>query len=205
MQQKQSVMRSVVKCLVSSILLLFTIPALSQEPEYIIGIGAVIDQDGILDTRKSIQMSFDDLSVKVLEYCGYQVSSHTTVRNNNGKEDYHSVIASDKGALIPWEEVEFVHMDGSWIARIEKSRVKEQEVKWIEQNVTINNTYNETPRYLRGYEYKTSTTRTTRRTDVIGPSGNVVKSTPGRGQTQIVRSRWNGRYGHTWKSTKIDP
>ena len=105
-------MRSVVKCLVSSILLLFTIPALSQEPEYIIGIGAVIDQDGILDTRKSIQMSFDDLSVKVLEYCGYQVSSHTTGRNNNGKEDYHSVIASDKGALIPWEEVEFVHMDG---------------------------------------------------------------------------------------------
>ena len=205
MQQTQNVMHSVVKCLVSSILLLtLTVSAYSQEPEYITGVGAVVLDDGSLDTGKSIKMAIDNLYEKVLEYCGYQVSSHTTVKNDNGKQDYKSVTAVDKGALVPREGIELIPYEGFWVARIEKSKVRQQDVKWVEQNVTINNTYNATPTYSRGFRRDVSTTRTTRRTDIVGPSGRVVKSTPGQSSTKTTRRNWNGRYGYTWETTRND-
>ena len=197
-------MRLGMRCLAIAVSLAISIPLFSQESEYITAVGAVVNQDGSLDRGKSIKMAVDNLYEKVLEYCGYQVSSHTTLKNNNGKQDYKSTTAVDKGALIPSQEIELIPYEGFWVARIKKDKIKPQEVKWVEQNVTINNTYNEAPTYSRGYRRDVSTTRTTRRTDVIGPSGNVVKSTPGKGTTKKVRKNWDGRSGYTWTTTKKD-
>ena len=198
-------MRSGRKCLVSSILLvLFAAPTFSQESEYLKGVGCVKNDDGSLDREKSIRMAIDNLHKKVLDYCGYQVSSHTVLKNDNGKQDYKSVTAVDQGALLPREGIELIPMEGYWIARIKRTRIKQQDVKWVEQNVTINNTYNEAPSFSRGFRRDVSTTRVTRRTDVIGPSGKVVKSTPGKRTTKKVRTNWNGRYGYTWKSEKTE-
>lgn len=193
MQPMPSVMRSVVRCLATTIVsLVMAIPALSQEPEYIIGTGV---------TRRE---AIDHLYVNVLDYCGYQVSSHTSVKNDNGEYDYGSVTAVDRGANVPREGLELIPQDGYWIARIEVSKIREQEVKWVEQNVTINETYNETPYYSRGFRRENSTTVTTRRTDIVGPSGRVVSSTPGRGSVKNTRRRWNGRYGYTLEHTTTD-
>lgn len=203
MQRMKNVMHSVVRCLVSSILfVLFTIPAYSNDVEYIRGVGCVRNEDGSLDRGKSIRQAIDNLYEKVLEYCGYQVSSHAVLKNDNGKQDYKNVTAVDKGALLLREGIELIPMEGYWVARIEKSKIQQQDVKWVEQNVTINNTYNEAPTYSRGYERKKSTTRTTRRTDVIGPSGKVVDSKQGKSTTTTTRKNWNGRYGYTWETTQ---
>ena len=204
MLQPTKEMRLGRKCLVISALLLLATNLQAQEPEYIRGVGCVRNEDGSLDRGKSIRQAIDNLNEKVLEYCGYQVSSHTVLKNDNGKQDYKNTTAVDKGALLPRDGIELIPMEGYWVARIEKSKIKQQDVKWIEQNVTINNTYNEAPTYSRGYRRDVSTTKTTRRTDVIGPSGKVVQSTPGKKTTKIVRKNWNGRSGYTWTTEKTE-
>ena len=149
-------------------------------------------------------MAIKDLQEKAMDYCGYQVSSHTTVKNTNGKQDYHNVTAVDKSALIPREGIELIQYEGFWVARIKKSKIHPQKVTWIEQNVTINNTYNGPTTYSNGYRNDISVTRVRRRIDVIGPSGNVVKTIPGQNTVTTTNSRWNGRYGSTWSITKKD-
>lgn len=188
----KSVMHSVVRCLVSSFFLLATFPAYSftTEPEYIEGVG------------KTARAAIENLQVAVLEMSMKQVSSHTTLHNDNGRQNYNSVTAVDSGISLSISGIELTHSNGYWTARIEKGKVFQQEVNWVEQKITINNTYNETPTYSRGFVRNTSTTRTSRRTDIVGPSGRVVKTIPGGKTTKTVKTCWNGRYGYTYESVK---
>ena len=196
MQQMPSVMRSVVKCLVSSVLLLIASTALAQEVEY-------IDyNDYYWGCGTTIKEAIEDLKLNVNDVV--TVATKTRLRNNNGKQDYTSTTGTEAFFNIPQSGIVIIPMEGYYRAGIEKSKVQHVDGKWVEQNITVNNTYNEAPRYSRGFRRDVTTTRTTRRTDVIGPSGKVVKSTPGRGTTTKTRTNWNGRYGYTWKTVEND-
>lgn len=194
MQLMQSVMNSVVKCLVSSIFLLFTILAPAQEVEY-------IDYDDYYwGVGKTMREAIEDLKTNVNDVI--TVATKSTLRNDNGKQDYKSVVGTETFFTIPESGITLIPMEGYWRAGIEKSKVKHVEGQWVEQNITVNNTYNSTPTYSRGFR-RTQTTRvTTRRTDVRGPSGRVVNSTPGRTTRTITDKAWNGRYGWSYERTK---
>lgn len=194
MQLMQSVMNSVVKCLVSSIFLLFTVLAPAQEVEY-------IDYDDYYwGVGKTMREAIEDLKTNVNDVI--TVATKSTLRNDNGKQDYKSVVGTETFFTIPESGITLIPMEGYWRAGIEKSKVKHVEGQWVEQNITVNNTYNSTPTYSRGFR-RTQTTRvTTRRTDVRGPSGRVVNSTPGRTTRTITDKAWNGRYGWSYERTK---
>jgi hypothetical protein len=112
------------------------------------------------------------------------------------------VTAADSGVEVPLKEVTLRHEDGIWYAKIEVSKLRPVDSKWIEQNITVNNTTNVQPYYSRGYRINESTTRTTRERRVVGPSGRVVERSPGKTTTTKKKSRWNGRYGSTWTKTR---
>jgi hypothetical protein len=194
MQLMQSVMNSVVKCLVSSIFLLFTIRAPAQEVEY-------IDYDDYYwGVGKTMREAIEDLKTNVNDVI--TVATKSTLRNDNGKQDYKSVVGTETFFTIPESGITLIPMEGYWRAGIEKSKVKHVEGQWVEQNITVNNTYNSTPTYSRGFR-RTQTTRvTTRRTDVRGPSGRVVNSIPGGTTRTITDKAWNGRYGWSYERTK---
>ena len=93
--------------------LVFSGLLLAQEPEYLRGVGCVRNEDGSLDINKSIRAAIDDLNGKVLEYCGYQDKPE----DKDGKEQ-------GKDELLPQEALEFIPMEGYWVARIEKAKAK---------------------------------------------------------------------------------
>lgn len=194
MQLMQSVMNSVVKCLVSSIFLLFTVLAPAQEVEY-------IDYDDYYwGVGKTMREAIEDLKTNVNDVI--TVATKSTLRNDNGKQDYKSVVGTETFFTIPESGITLIPMEGYWRAGIEKSKVKHVEGQWVEQNITVNNTYNSTPTYSRGFR-RTQTTRvTTRRTDVRGPSGRVVNSIPCGTTRTITDKAWNGRYGWSYERTK---
>lgn len=186
----QSVMRSVVKCLAIASSIFLSTLAFGQE--YIQGEGTLI-KDAIAD-----------LKANAAEYYGVQVANHRKLTNDNGKYDYKETTVTDACVVVPLAEIELTHGDGFWTARIEASKVRPVESTWVEQNITVNNTYNAPTTYSRGYRRDETTTRTTRRRDVVGPSGRVVKTEKGRGRTTRVRRNWDGRSGYTWTSTRED-
>ena len=93
--------------------LVFSGLLLAQEPEYLRGVGCVRNEDWSLDINKSIRAAIDDLNGKVLEYCGYQDKPE----DKDGKEQ-------GKAELLPQEALEFIPMEGYWVARIEKAKAK---------------------------------------------------------------------------------
>ena len=189
MQLMKSAMHSVVRCLVSSIILISQ-TAFAYEPEYIEGVG------------ETAGLAVRNLRSEILKVSAVNVASHTTLENINGKYGYKSTIVTDSGVSLPMGDVELIHKGNMWVARIDKSKVFQQDVKWIEQNITVNNTYNETPVYSYGFRRDVSTTRTTKRTNIIGPSGRIVKSEPGSERLRTTRRNWNGRYGYTWETDR---
>ena len=194
MQLMPKEMRSVVKCLVSSILLLITTTALAQEPEY-------IDYDDYYwGCGLTIKEAIEDLKLNVNDVV--TVATKTRLTNNNGKYDYKSTTGTEAFFNFEKSGITIIPMEGYYRAGIEKSKVKHVEGQWVEQNITVNNTYNAAPTYSRGFQRTQSTRVTTRRTDVRGPSGRVVNSTPGRTTTTTTKKAWNGRYGWRYESTK---
>ena len=187
MQPMKSVTNSVARCLVIASLFITNV-CFGQE--YIEGKGELI------------KYAIEDLKVKAMEYAGVQVSTHRKSVNRNGEYDYHEVTAADFCVEVPLKEVTLRHEDGVWYAKIEVSKLRPVESKWVEQNITVNNTVNAQPYYSRGYRVDESTTRTARERRVVGPSGRVVERSPGKTTTTRTRSRWNGRYGSTWAKTR---
>ena len=187
MQPMKSVMNSVARCL--AIVSLF-VSQICFGQEYIEGKGELI------------KYAIEDLKAKAMEYAGVQVSTHRKTLNRNGEYDYQEVTAADSGVEVPLKEVTLRHEDGTWYAKIEVSKLRPVDSKWVEQNITVNNTTNVLPYYSRGYRINESTTRTTRERRVVGPSGRVVERNPGKTTTTKKKSRWNGRYGSTWTKTR---
>ena len=204
MQQMKNVMHSAARCLAITFSLIFTIPTLAQEQRYISGAGVVRDSRGRIDIGGSIEEAKRNLFAKILEESGKNVVTHETLTNRNGKHNYESVTAVDSGVRVREEDIQYIPYEGFWMARIERSKVFPQEVTWKEEHITINNTYNAPTTYSRGYRVNSSTTRTTRRVNIVGPSGRVVRTTPGTGSTTKRQGRWNGRYGSTWEITRND-
>ena len=194
MQPMLKEMNSAVKCLVSSILLLFAITALAQEPEY-------IDYDDYYwGCGKTMREAIQDLKAKINDVVTVSVKS--TLKNDNGKQSYKSVTGTDTYFVFQQSDITLIPMEGYWRAGIEKEKVKHVEGKWVEQNITVNNTYNAPTTYSRGFQRTESTRITTRRTDVRGPSGKVVSSTPGRTTETRTRRAWNGRYGWSYETVR---
>ena len=188
-------MRSVVKCLVSSILLLTTTAALAQEPEY-------IDyNDYYWGCGKTIKEAIEDLKLNVNDVV--TVATKTRLTNNNGKYDYKSTTGTEAFFNFEKSGIIIIPMDGYYRAGIEKSRVQHVEGKWVEQNITVNNTYNAVPTYSRGFRRTNSTTITTRRRNIRGPSGNIVNSIPGRTTETVTKDAWNGSYGWRYEKNRI--
>lgn len=187
-------MNSVVKCLVSSLLLLITVTAPGQEVEY-------IDYNDYYWGRGlTIKEAIEDLKLNVNDVV--TVATKTRLTNNNGEYDYKSTTGTEAFFNFEKSGIIIIPMEGYYRAGIEKSKVKHVEGKWVEQNITVNNTYNSAPTYSRGFQ-RTQTTRiTTRRTDVRGPSGRVVSSTPGRTTETRTRRAWNGRYGWSYETVR---
>ena len=179
------------RCLVISILLLISIGIQAQDTEYIQAIG------------KTSKEAKDALLEKILN-ADVQVAKHSVLIEKNGEQVYDSYTGVDSSVIIPRDGIELIHMKDFWIAMIEKSKVKYNGADWKVENITITNTYNEAPTYSQGFKRTTSTTRTTRRTDIIGPSGRVVKSSPGKTTTTTTKDNWNGRYGYTWSRSKTE-
>ena len=197
----KSVRLSAARCLAIVFSFILTINATLAQEKYIIGTGVVVDSHGNIDTGKSIEEARRDLYRKVLEVTGKQLSTHTTLKNANGKDDYKTVTAVDSGVSIRDEDIRYLQKDGVIIAFVEKSKIFQQEVRWVEQNITINNSY--APVHgmtIFGTPTTTRTTRHDRVQNVIGPSGNVVKRTNGRTTHTIETRAWNGRYG--WSYTR---
>lgn len=194
MQPMQSVMNSVVKCLVSSIFLLFTVIAPAQEVEY-------IDyNDYYWGVGKTMKEAIENLKTNVNDVI--TVSTKYTLKNDNGKQDYKSVVGTETFFTIPESGITLIPMEGYWKAGIEKNKVKHIEGQWVEQNITVNNTYNAQTTHSRGFTRTDTRTVTTRRTDVISPRGRVVNSVPGRTSERRKRSAWNGRYGWSYESSR---
>lgn len=179
------------RCLAISVYLLAAIGLWAQEPEYYYGYGSTMRE------------AKNDLIEKLLN-SDVQVAKHTVLRDKDGKQDYDSYTGVDSGIIIPQDGIELIQEGGNWMARIEKTRVQHTDANWKVENITINNTYNEAPTYSRGFKRTTSTTRTTRRTDIKGPSGNVVRTTRGKTTTTTTHRNWNGRYGYTWSKSKTE-
>jgi hypothetical protein len=198
----KNVTLSAVRCLAIAFSLIISAISYAQGPDYIMGFGCVRNADGTLDRERSTEQAIEHLCTKISDETGVQVSTHTTLKNDNGRQDYRSVTVVDSGIVIPKDAIEIIHWDVFWIARIERNKVIPQEVKWVEQNITINNTVNSAPTYSRGYVRNESTTRTTRKTNYIGPSGRVVKTVPGKTSEKRKKSAWNGRYGWTRESSR---
>ena len=192
MQQMNRGLLLRLKCLVSSILLLITATALAQEPEYI------NRNDYYWGCGKTIKEAIEDLELNVNDVV--TVATKTRLTNNNGKYDYKSTTGTEAFFNFEKSGIIIIPMEGYYRAGVEKSRVQHVEGQWVEQNITVNNTYNAAPTYSRGFQRTQSTRVTTRRTDVRGPSGNVVNSIPGKTTETVTKSAWNGRYG--WTSTR---
>lgn len=194
MLQMQSVMRSVVKCLASSIFLLFAIFAQAQETQYIFDDNYYWGEGGTArEAIKNLKFNVNDVIT---------VTTKSTLKNNNGKQDYKSVVGTETFFTIPESGITLIPMEGYWKAGIEKSKVKHIEGQWVEQNITVNNTYNATPIYSRGFRRTDTRTITTRCTDVVSPRGRVVNSVQGRTSERRKRSAWNGSYGWTYESNR---
>ena len=194
MQLMLKEMRSVVKCLVSSILLLISVTALGQEVEYI------NYDDYYWGCGLTIKEAIEDLKLNVNDVV--TVATKTRLSNNNGKYDYKSTTGTEAFFNFEKSSITIIPMEGYYRAGIEKSKVKHVEGKWVEQNITVNNTYNAAPTYSRGFQRTRTVRETTRRTDVRGPSGRVVNSTPGRTTRTVTDRAWNGRYGWRYERTK---
>ena len=195
---------SAVLCLALTASMIFTAPTIAQEERYVTGVGVVVDSYGNVDVVRSMEAAKNDLYAKVLEVIGKRVSNHTVVKNSNGNHDYKSVTAVDTGMIVADSDIQYIERGGFWEARVEISKVIPEEVVWKEEHITVNNTYHSPTEYRNGYRITEHTTRTTRTTNVIGPSGIVVRVIPGRGSTTSVMRRWNGRCGITRTSTVTD-
>ena len=196
MLQLKKEMRSVKKCLAAAFSLLVSLSLAAQEVEHI------NYDDYYWGVGKTTKEAIADLKSKVNDVV--TVAVKTTLKTSNGKQTYDSSTGTEAYFTLPESGITLIPMEGYWRAGIEKEKVKHIDGNWVEQNITINNTYNEAPTYSRGFQRNTSTTTTTRRTDVVGPSGRVVNSSPGKTTTTKTKRNWNGRYGYTWKRSKTE-
>lgn len=189
-------MRSVKKCLAIAVSILIFLPLAAQEVEYIEyddyywGFGKTT-KEAIEDLKRNVS---DVVTVGVL----------TTLKTKDGNQTYDSKTGTEAYFNLPESGIVLIPMEGYWRAGIEKEKVKHIDGNWVEQNITINNTYNEAPTHSRGFDRTTSTTRTTRRTNIMGPSGRFVESTPGKTTTTTKKRAWNGRYGYSWSKSKTE-
>lgn len=146
----------------------------------------------------------DSLYVRIQEISGLHVSTRSRLNESDGDRKYESETVVDAGAVISPGSIELEPMGGLWVARIRLSDVTPVDSKWVEQNVTVNHIYHESPYRSRGYLRTGTVTRTRRRRDIRGPTGRIVKSTPGTGTVVRVKSSWNGSSGYTRTSTRTE-
>lgn len=189
MQLHRKEMLSGKRCLAISLLCCFCFCLSAQEPQYYYGFGETID-----DAK-------DDLVENILNK-EVKVARHSVLKDKNGKQEYDSYTGVDSGISIPWEEIELSREEDFWLARIEKAKVLFTGSEWKVENITISNTYNETPYYSRGFRRTRSTIKTNGKVTIIGPSGRVVKTIPGKEKTIVEDKAWNGRYGWTYRRKK---
>ena len=189
-------MRSVSKCLALAFSLLLCLSLSAQN------VKRIDEKDYYWGEGKTPKEAIEDLKSKVSDVVTVVVKN--TLKTSDGKQTYDSNIGTEAYFTLPESGISLIPMEGYWRAGIEKDKVKHIEGNWVEQNITINNTYNEAPTQSRGFQRNTSTTTTTRRTDLVGPSGRVVNSTQGRTTTKKTTKVWNGRYGYTWERSKTE-
>ena len=153
------------RCLASSIaiLLVSALPAAAQDG-YVCGYGKT-PREAIADIANRYVL----------------VSTHTQYHTGSGDEGYHGVTGVTGAVILPREGIELWREGDGWVARVRTDQVSPVEGSWKEENITVNNTYNEAPTYSRGFRRERSTRVTTRRTTL---------------------RCWNGRYGYTYTKTE---
>ena len=190
-------MRSVKKCLAAAFSLLVSLSLAAQEVEY-------INYDEYYwGVGKTTKEAIADLKSKVNDVV--TVAVKTTLKTSNGKQSYDSSTGTEAYFTLPESGITLIPMEGYWRAGIEKEKVKHIDGNWVEQNITVNEAPSTTHgRSPLGSSQTTTTQRVTKRTDIIGPSGKVVKTTPGKTTTRKETKTWNGRYGYTWTRSKTE-
>ena len=170
------------RCLASSItiLLLSALPAAAQDG-YVCGYGKT-PREAIADIANGYVL----------------VSTHTRYHTGSGDEGYHGVTGVTGAVTLPREGIELRREGDGWVARVRTDLVTPVEGTWKEENITVNNTYNEAPTYSGGFRRTRSTRVTTRKQVIRDPAGRVVEVTPGKTSRRTTLRCWNGRYGYTY-------
>ena len=191
MQLMLKEMRSVVKCLVSSILLLITATALAQEPEY-------IDyNDYYWGCGKTIKEAIEDLELNVNDVV--TVATKTRLTNNNGKYDYKSTTGTEAFFNFEKSGIIIIPMEGYYRAGIEKSRVQHVEGQWVEEhNVYVEYPHQYTKVTGNGVVKKDTRKIITREEAKRTPSGNR-SITSSVSEASTVHDEWDGRHGASWE------
>ena len=195
-QLMKSVPHSAAKCLVSSILILISILSYAQqESKYLVNIGG---------TKEKAR---EALVRHIMDYAGeVQVATHQVLEDRNGKKNYKSKTVVDSGVAFNEKDIKYVFLEegrsGYWMAKILKSDIKIPGVEWKEQNITITEYPKQSVEASGGGKTVDTEKRVTRRTQVVGPSGRVVDSTPDEVTETRIHSNWNGRQGATWEINK---
>ena len=170
------------RCLASSItiLLLSALPAAAQDG-YACGYGKT-PREAIADIANGYVL----------------VSTHTQYHTGSGDEGYHGVTGVTGAVTLPREGIELWREGDGWVARVRTDQVSPVEGSWKEENITVNNTYNEAPTYSGGFRRERSTRVTTRTQVIRDPAGRVVEVNPGKTTRETTLRCWNGRYGYTY-------
>ena len=174
------------RCLASSIaILLMTALSMAAQDEYVYGYGKT-PREAICDIANR----------NVL------VSTHTRYGTGSGDKGYHSVTGVTGAVTLPRDGIELYQEGNGWVARVRTDLVTPVEGSWKEEDITINNTYNEAPAYSRGFRRTRSTRVTTREQVIRDPTGRVAEVTPEKTTRETTLRCWNGRYGYTYIKTK---
>lgn len=142
----------------------------------------------------------EDLKANIMDVI--TVSARSVLKTDNGEQDFHQVIGTETYFIIPEAGITITEMDGYYLAKIEKDKVRHVDGQWTEQNIVINNTYNAPTTYSRGFRRESSITRTERKRNIISPRKKVVDSVQGKTTVTKRMNAWNGRYGWNYESTK---
>ena len=174
------------RCLASSIaILLITALSMAAQDEYVYGYG------------KTPREAISDIANR-----NVLVSTHSRYGTGSGDKGYHSVTGVTGAVTLPREGIELYQEDNGWVARVKTDLVTPVEGFWKEENITINNSYNEAPTYSRGFGRTRSTRVTTRKQVIRDPAGRVAEVTPGKTTRKMTLRCWNGRYGYAYTKTK---
>lgn len=179
------------KILAACVLLSVTVPSPAQAPEH----------DYYWGYGETVREAIDDLKLSIDDII--TVATKSRLENDNGKYDYSSAIGTEAYFVLPQSGITIIQVGDYYKAGIEKDKVQHVEGKWVEQNITVNNTYNAVPTYSRGFRRTNSTTITTRRRNIRGPSGNIVNSIPGKTTETVTKDAWNGSYGWRYEKNRI--